>query len=180
MFSLTVQSMVVFLRTVSTNSRAMVFNVGSAMVPVVQASGGVRKIRPFELPSRNLLLVPGDVRLSEFESELNEFWNQCFQRKLKGFRGTTALSTLINELAKSQGSDYVFYDSGPNIGALNRVILLDCDYFIVPVAYDLFSVRALKTLGRTLGSWIQEWDTISDLAPEDTYLLPYSPVHCNK
>jgi cellulose biosynthesis protein BcsQ len=147
----------------------------SALMPVVQASGGVRRIRPFELPVKNVFLVPGDVRLSEFESELNDFWSQCFQRKSKGFRGTTALSTLVNELAKSHQIDYIFYDSGPNIGPLNRVILLDCDYFIVPVAYDLFSVRALKTLGRTLASWIREWDTISALAPDDIYLLPGEP-----
>lgn len=149
--------------------------IWSALSPVVQATGDVRRIRPYELPEKNVLLVPGDVRLSEFESELNEFWGQCFQRKLKGFRGTTALSSLVNQLARAHNSDYVFYDSGPNIGPLNRVILLDCDYFIVPVAYDLFSVRALKTLGRTLGSWIQGWDTISDLAPDDTYLLPGEP-----
>src|SRR5713226_2245628 len=37
--------------------------IWSALMPVVQASGGIRNIRPFELPVTNLLLVPGDVRL---------------------------------------------------------------------------------------------------------------------
>lgn len=147
----------------------------SALMPIVQATGEVRRIRPFDVHVENLFLIPGDVRLSEFEAELNEFWSQCFQRKPKGFRGTAALSTLVNELAKSHQIDYVFYDSGPNIGPLNRAILLDADYFIVPVAYDLFSVRALKTLGRTLSSWVQEWETISAFAPEGTYLLPGEP-----
>jgi len=71
--------------------------------------------------------------------------------------------------------DFVFYDSGPNIGPLNRVILLDCDYFIIPAACDLFSIRAFKTLGRTLFEWIRDWDTILKLAPDDTYLLPGRP-----
>jgi cellulose biosynthesis protein BcsQ len=149
--------------------------IWSALLPVVQANGDVRKIRPFETHIDNLLLVPGDIRLSEFEAELTEFWNQCYQRKLKGFRGTTALSSLVNRLAASHDIDFVFYDTGPNIGPLNRSILLDCDFFIVPVAYDLFSVRALKTLGRTLASWIQDWQTISELAPSDIYLLPGEP-----
>jgi cellulose biosynthesis protein BcsQ len=83
---------------------------------------------------------------------------------------------LANSLASfDKKVDFVFYDSGPNIGALNRIILLDCDYFIVPVACDLFSVRALKTLGRTLSSWISEWETIANLAPDGTYLLPGEP-----
>jgi cellulose biosynthesis protein BcsQ len=148
----------------------------SALMPVAQGLGPVRKVRPFDLHVENLLLVPGDVRLSEFEPELNEFWAQCFQRKMRGFRGTTSLSTLVSLLTESSEIDYVFYDSGPNIGPLNRVILLDSDFFIVPVAYDLFSVRALKTFGRTLRSWIEDWQTISALAPSDTDLLPGEPV----
>ena len=104
-----------------------------------------------------------------------EFWGQCLQRKLRGFRGTTAISEVVNAMAESLGADYVFFDSGPNIGPLNRAILLDCDYFIVPVACDLFSLRALKTLGRTLVDWIDAWSTICDLAPRDTYLLPGQP-----
>ncbi len=149
--------------------------IWSAVMPVVSASGDVRKIRPYESYIENLFILPGDVRLSEFEAELNTFWAECFQRKLKGFRGTTALSSLVDKVARSEDIDFVFYDTGPNIGALNRAILLDCDFFIVPVAYDLFSVRALKTLGRTLVGWIQDWETMSDLAPADTYLLPGKP-----
>jgi hypothetical protein len=82
---------------------------------------------------------------------------------------------LVGAIATKLRIDYVFYDSGPNIGPLNRSILLDCDCFIVPVACDLFSLRALKTLGRTLSSWITDWATISDLAPKGTYLLNGRP-----
>jgi hypothetical protein len=39
----------------------------------------------------------------------------------------------------------------------------------------LFSVRALKTLGRTLFTWISDWQTISELAPDGLYLLPGHP-----
>jgi len=151
--------------------------VWSAVLPVVEGMGNVRKITPIGASHSNLHLVPGDIRLSEFESELTESWSQCIQRKVKGFRGTTALSYLVNRLTSESRTpfDFVFYDSGPNIGPLNRAVLLDCDCFIVPVAYDLFSVRALKTLGRTLAAWIQEWTTIADLAPDGTYLLPGRP-----
>jgi hypothetical protein len=52
---------------------------------------------------------------------------------------------------------------------------LDCDHFIVPAACDLFSIRALKTLGKSLSGWISEWKIISQLAPDNTLLLPGSP-----
>lgn len=149
--------------------------VWSALKPLSEAMGGIQPVDPLELSHKNLFLLPGDIRLSEFEADLTEFWGQCLQRKTKGFKGTTALSELVNKLCKQLNIDYVFYDSGPNIGPLNRVILLDCDHFIVPVACDLFSLRALKTLGRTLANWIDEWRTIVELAPEDTYLLPGKP-----
>lgn len=146
----------------------------SAVKPVVDATGEARPIPAYEIRT-NLFLLPGDVRLAEFEQELNTFWGECFQRKLRGFRGVGALSGIVEHAVKKHKIDYVFYDSGPNIGALNRVILLDCDGFIIPAACDLFSLRAVTTLGHTLESWINTWETIADLAPEDLLLLKGRP-----
>lgn len=150
--------------------------VWSAVKPVVEGTGTIRSVKPHELSIGNTSLLPGDIRLSEFEQDLNSSWGECFQRRLRGFTVTTALSLAVNQIAASHGFDYVFYDAGPNIGPLNRVILLDCDFFIVPAACDLFSVRALKTLGQSLSSWIIHWKTIADLAPDNTYLLPGKPT----
>jgi cellulose biosynthesis protein BcsQ len=150
--------------------------IWSAVKPIHEAVGSFNVVSPIETGIPRLFLIPGDIRLSEFETDLAEFWGQCLQRKMRGFRGTTALSEVVNGVAAKIKADYVFYDSGPNIGPLNRAILLDCDYFIIPVACDLFSLRALKTLGRTLVDWIEAWATISDLAPADTYLLPGRPA----
>jgi cellulose biosynthesis protein BcsQ len=149
--------------------------IWSALRPLSEATGSFKVVKTHRTPVENLFLLPGDIRLSEFEVDLSDFWAQGFQRKLKGFRGTTAISELVSAVAANLNVDYVFYDSGPNIGALNRCILLDCDYFIVPVACDLFSLRALRTLGRTLVSWIQDWRTVSELAPEETLLLAGKP-----
>jgi cellulose biosynthesis protein BcsQ len=150
--------------------------VWSAVKPVSEALGPIKVVAPVEPGIENLFLVPGDIRLSEFESDLNDFWALSLQRKARGFRGTTAISDLVSALSLELELDYVLYDSGPNIGPLNRAILLDCDQFIVPVACDLFSLRALKTLGRTLVDWISHWATIGDLAPDGTPLLPGKPT----
>ena len=148
--------------------------VWSALKPVAEGTGAVKPVNALER-LRNVYLLPGDIRLSDFEQELTTFWGDCYQRKVRGFRGTTALSQLVNDLAYKYNADYVFYDAGPNIGPLNRVVLLDCEFFIVPAACDLFSVRALKTLGHTLATWIREWRTIVELAPDNLYLLPGRP-----
>jgi len=100
----------------------------SAVKPIVEASGDVQVIAAKELSIDNLYLLPGDIRLSDFESELNQLWSDCLQRKIKGFRGTAALSAVVNDVAEELDIDFVFFDSGPNIGPLNRSILLDCDY----------------------------------------------------
>jgi len=146
----------------------------SAVKPVAEALGDIRLVDPIErLP--NVYVLPGDIRLSGFEQGLSPLWDECFQRKTKGFRGTTAVSRLVDYAALKYEVDFVFYDAGPNIGALNRVLLLDCDYFIVPAACDVFSIIALKTLGYTLVNWISDWKTIVQLAPTGTYLLPGLP-----
>lgn len=131
-------------------------------------------IDPIE-KDQNLRFLPGDIRISEFEEDLQQFWDQCKRRELRGFTGTTSLSLVVNSICARYDVDFVFYDCGPNIGPLNRVILLDCDYFIVPAACDEFSIRAVRTLGYTLERWITQWSDIADLAPDGTYLLRGRP-----
>src|SRR5262249_50690394 len=95
--------------------------------------------------------------------------------KSKGFKGTAVLSSLAQRLAVTNNADFIFYDTGPNIGPLNRAILLDCDFFIVPAGCDVFSVRALRTLGKTLTAWIRQWEGFSVTTPEGSDLLPGNP-----
>lgn len=146
----------------------------SGVKPVVEGAGEIRQITAIERVN-GMHLLAGDIRLAEFEAELASFWAECFQRRVRGFRGTTALSSLVNRASATMDADLVIFDSGPNIGALNRVILLDCEYFVIPAAADLFSLRAIKTLGHTLASWVKDWRTISELAPDGLYLLPGRP-----
>jgi cellulose biosynthesis protein BcsQ len=150
--------------------------VWSAVKPISEALGDIKIVEPIELDAKGVHLVPGDIRLAEFEADLNDFWAKCLQRKPQGFRGTTAISRLVDALCEEMDFDFVLYDSGPNIGSLNRAILLDCNEFIVPVACDLFSLRALRTLGRTLYDWISSWSTIRELAPADMPVLPGRPA----
>jgi len=149
--------------------------IWSAVKQVVEGTGTLRAVKPVPSSTPNCWLVPGDLRLSELEQELGTFWKDCVEEKLKGFNGTAVLSILAQRLATSVNADFIFYDTGPNIGPLNRAILLDCDFFIVPAGCDVFSVRALKTLGKTLTTWIKRWDTFRTVTPDGASLMPGRP-----
>lgn len=149
--------------------------IWSALRPVLQMGKEAKDIEPYER-AEGVFLVPGDIRLSEYELNLNQSWTDCLQRKIRGFIETSALAELVRHSVKKTKADFVFYDIGPNIGPLNRTILLDCDYFIVPAACDYFSTRALKTLGHSVANWIKDWDVISKLAPGGVDLLAGRPI----
>ena len=146
----------------------------SSIKPLAESTGLVKEIDPVER-LKNIFLLPGDIKLSEFEQDLPQLWTDCLQRKVRGYKGVTAISEAVNFAAAAKKVDFVFYDIGPNIGALNRVILLDCDFFIVPAACDLFSTRALSTLGHSLSSWVKDWQVVKQLAPDNVFLLPGMP-----
>lgn len=148
--------------------------IWSALKPFYEGDGEVKALKAYERYD-GVYLLPGDIQLSAFEQELSQIWTDCVNRKLRGFRGASAIADIVNQIVDEEKIDFVFYDVGPNIGPLNRIILLDCDFFIVPAACDLFSVRALKTLGKSLQEWISSWKIISQLAPDDMTLLNGQP-----
>src|ERR1700754_736758 len=126
----------------------------SALRPLLGAGKSLNAIVPYER-ARRVFLLPGDIRLSQYELALQQAWLDCLQRKIRGFLETTALSQLVDVCASTVDADFVLYDVGLNIGPLNRAILLDCDFFVVPGACDYFSTRALKTLGHSVANWIK-------------------------
>jgi len=146
--------------------------------PVVLGRGDVNPVQLFNV-QKNVLLLVGDVLISGYEEELPSAWTDSFARKLRGYDVMCALSHLINKLADEHKIDFVLIDIGPNVGPLNRAILLDSDYFATPVAADLFSLRALGAVGNTLGRWIRDWQTVRSLAPESERrrLLKGSPAY---
>ena len=148
--------------------------IWSAVRPVFDNVGVGRFVEP--IMAANVALLPGDIRLSEFEEFLGDAWADSFKRRLGALLATSSISDMVTRLSREQGFDFVFYDTGPNIGPLNRVLLLDSDFFIVPVACDLFSVRALGTLGQTIKKWILDARTIASIAPDSAACLRATPA----
>lgn len=146
----------------------------SALRPVSEGTGAAKPIDAVKI--QNLLyLAVGDIRLSNYENSLADGWASCFQRNRRGYVCTAALSNVVDDIVKRTKADFVFFDAGPNIGPLNRVVLLDCSHFIVPAACDLFSMRAIKTLGFALSEWVATWERVREMAPDQSPLLAGKP-----
>ncbi len=137
--------------------------VWSAVAPVVQGTGDVKTIDPVKITD-NVHLLVGDVLLAQYEEELPAAWTESFARKTRGYAVMCAISKIARSIAETLGAKIIMYDVGPNVGPLNRALLLDSDFFVTPVHTDLYSLRALSTVGHSVAKWITDWRTIRQLA----------------
>src|SRR6266498_1195735 len=75
--------------------------VWSAVRPVAEGTANVKIVDPIETSISRLFLIPGDIALSKYEQDLHTSWGECFQRRVRGFRGVSALSILANTVSES-------------------------------------------------------------------------------
>lgn len=149
----------------------------SGIAKHVRARGEVRAVPTHEVGD-NVMLLPGDVLLGGFEDRLSAAWKDSFSRDATAIDLLSAIHRSVARTAENVKADLVLFDIGPSIGSLNRAIMLGCDYYTVPVACDLFSLRALRAVGQTLPGWVQDWRTVRSLAKSlsDVTLLAGTPV----
>jgi cellulose biosynthesis protein BcsQ len=152
--------------------------IWSAIKPVIDGTGPLKEVQAYEI-RKGLFVCPGDVLLADYEEELPTAWTGSFARRERDYNVMCALSRAAREMGRRYEVDIVIFDMGPNVGPLNRTLLLDSDYFITPVAADLFSLRALTTVGRSVARWITDWKIVRSLAtPENLATLIHgSPVY---
>lgn len=106
----------------------------------------------------NLFLLIGNLSLSAFEDKLSDAWTKCLEGDVYGFKVISVFKTLIADAAKRCNADYVLIDVGPNLGAINRAVLISSEFFVLPVASDLFSLQGIKNIGKTFTDWKKQWD----------------------
>lgn len=98
-------------------------------------------------------VLAGHPSLSAVEDRLSASWAEFGSRYLGGARR----SLWVRELVTSLTDDVVVFDLGPSLGALNRSVLMGSDFFVTPVAPDLFSLYALENIGEWLEGWIKDY-----------------------
>ena len=131
--------------------------VYGALQPLLEGTGDVRSPH-LERPEEGLSLIVGDIKLSSAEEELSSQWPACLDRQPRAFRVISALWRIMQMAAKESDARSILVDVGPNLGALNRAVLVATDHVVVPLAADLYSLQGLRNLGPTLRSWRSEWE----------------------
>lgn len=114
-------------------------------------------------------LVIGDPRLALQEDLLAQDWRDAKAGGMRGIQTTFVFLDLLKK-AKSLDYDFVFFDMGPALGAINRSILLAVDYFVVPMAVDIFSIWAIRNIGQTVAVWQREIRSGISIAEDPTEL----------
>lgn len=127
-----------------------------AVRPLLERIGDVAC--PYCMPiSDRLHLVVGALELSNFEDEISKNWSECAVGKVAAFRVETAFGRAIHLAAKAVDADIALIDIGPNLGAINRAVMIASDHVVLPLAPDLYSLRGLQNLGPTLEGWRRAW-----------------------
>ncbi len=107
----------------------------------------------------NLYLLPGDVSLSGYEDALSSEWpNSMGDNNLyRPMRVLSSFWQVMQMASQKVEADLILVDIGPNLGAINRSVLISTDFVAIPLGADLFSLQGLKNLGPTLKSWKSLW-----------------------
>jgi cellulose biosynthesis protein BcsQ len=127
-------------------------------------------------PNFNLDVIVGDPQLSLSEDFLSKDW---LDGKSGDFRGLQTTLLFKDLLSKLSSYDYVFFDVGPSLGALNRAVLASSDFFIVPMSSDIFSLQALKNISKSLKEWNSELSRgLSDFETKENeaFMIGGNPV----
>ena len=100
----------------------------------------------------NLFLLPGHIRLSEYEVSLG------MAQELSGTIQTLqnlpgSISYLLAKTAEFHKAEYILIDMNPSLSSINQNILMTSDYFIVPTSPDYFSVMAIDSLATVFPRW---------------------------
>jgi cellulose biosynthesis protein BcsQ len=121
-------------------------------------------------------LIPGDVEIYRFEEMLAQAWGEHRERPTESLEVLTRLGRRLERIEREHQIDFVLIDTAPSLGALNRTIVLESDFVLVPLTTDLFSVRGLRTLGRGMVEWMTKWNEVTRFAPSDLLTRSGRPV----
>lgn len=134
----------------------------------------------------NLYLLPGEVRLSGYEDALSNEWpNSMGDSNLyRPMRILSSFWQVMQKAAAQVQADIILVDVGPNLGAINRSVLIATDYVVIPLGADLFSLQGLKNLGPTLKQWqslwkkrLDNWHASSESTSHTDFHLPQGKMH---
>ena len=96
-------------------------------------------------------IIIGDPRFAVLEDFFSGDWLTGKSGDERGLLTTFIFRDLAYKL--SADYDYIIYDVGPSLGAINRNVLIGCDYFVIPMSSDIFSQKAVENIAESLTEW---------------------------
>ncbi|MFA0814601.1 MAG: ParA family protein [Anaerofustis sp.] len=140
------------------------FTISDIVPPLKRGEGFIDAIQVIKSEGFGFDLIPGNPLLAAYEDFLSSDWSDVSKPEIRGMR-TNML--FIQLLSLCKGYDFVFFDMGPSLGAINRSVLLACDYFITPMSADIFSLLALGNIGSSIVSWMNTFNSAYDRLDAD-------------
>ncbi|MCH8293087.1 AAA family ATPase [Candidatus Poribacteria bacterium] len=126
------------------------FTLWDVLDPLIKGKGYVQNLEFHKSEHFGLDLLPGDPRMSLIEDVLASDWLQGTAGDVRGLRTTLVFANL---LSRCRNYDYVFFDMGPSLGAINRAVLIASDFFVIPTSIDIFSLLAISNISTGLIKW---------------------------
>lgn len=99
--------------------------------------------------------IIGDTRLAVLEDFISSEWIAGKSGEERGLDTSFVFKTITLQLAERY--DYILFDIGPSLGAINRAVLLGCDYFVVPMSSDIFCIKAIENISEAMGEWMNDF-----------------------
>lgn len=131
------------------------FTINSVAQPLAKGRGFASEVKVVRSESFGADVLVGDPDLGLTEDLLATDWVQGTAGDVRGLRTTLLFKHL---LTRFQHYDYVFFDMGPSLGSINRSILLGCDHFVTPMSLDIFSLKAIENIAKSLSVWKTKYE----------------------
>lgn len=126
------------------------FSIYKVIQPLAAGKGYSSTIEVDHSERFQVDVIAGDPRLSLSEDILARDWSTAVSGDTRGLRTTFLFLEL---LSRCSNYDYVFFDVSPSLGAINRSVLIACDFFVSPMSVDIFSLRAVENISTALENW---------------------------
>ncbi|MBD8079631.1 ParA family protein [Cellulosimicrobium arenosum] len=131
------------------------FTIHSIVRPLSRGRGFASELKTYRNANFGVDVLVGDPDLGLTEDLLATDWVQGAAGDIRGLRTTLLFSHLLERCGEY---DYVFFDMGPSLGSINRAVLLSCDYFITPMSLDIFSLKAIENIAKSLKGWRSKYE----------------------
>ncbi len=133
-------------------------SISDVIKDLVSATGDVNfNVDLLDTNYENLQILPGSLKLSLFEEVLSANFTLAMSGQFSGYTITSAIKRFLEYKGLNEEIDLFMIDTSPSLGFLNKVILLDTDYFVTPLRPDNFSLMGIENIGKMLETWKDQW-----------------------